>query len=403
MPRYNYTAKTGPAKTIRGNIDAESNQDAVNKLSRMGYYPVSVEIENLAALEKEDFLSFRRLSNKDITLFTRQLSTLIESGVNILSALNIVSGQTENKYLKAVLVDVISRIKDGMPLSETLSKYPNLFSGLYTSMIRSGETGGALEQTLRRMADYMEKEEEFKNSIRSALTYPFFIVGVGVLTVVVLLTFVIPRLVSMFEDMGQALPLPTKMLIDTSAFLRSYWWLVLSFLAVLVFVMQRAHATIHGKAVLDKLKLKLPVLGDIILKSEVSRLTRTLSVLLSSGVTIVQALEVSSSVVQNEVVRAQVVIFKDKISQGDSLANCLKASGVFPQFVANILSIGEETGTLEKSLLRVADDYERTVDRSLKDLSRLLEPIIIVAMGLIVGFIVLSMLLPIFQINLMAR
>lgn len=403
MPRYIYTAKPEPNKTAHGDLEAESEQDAINKLTRMGYFPISVEAESSSFLEKPQFLSFRKISNKDIVLFTRQLSSLIESGINILTGLNIIYNQTENKYFKVVLYDVVSKIKDGRPLSESLAQHPGIFSNLYTSMIRSGETGGTLEPTLKRMADFMEKEEEFRNSVRAALTYPIFVFCVGVLTVIVLLGFVIPRLVSMFEDMGQSLPLPTRILINLSASLRSYWWLIITCIGIIVFILRRVYATQQGRLFFDKLKLRLIIFGNIILKTEISRFMRTLSLLLSSGITIVYALDLSSSVVQNQVLSEQIQKFKERINQGANLSSCLKDSKLFPVLVTNILSIAEETGTLEKSLLRVADDYEREIDRSLKELSRLLEPIIILLVGLIVGFIVLSMLLPIFQINLMAR
>ncbi len=402
MPRYTYTAKSEPTKTVEGEIEAESHQDAINKLNKMGYFPISVQIEELA-LHKQGALSFRKITPKDIVIFTRQLSTLIESGVNILNGLYIVTKQAPNKYLRAVLNDVAARIKDGKSLSESLNMHPDFFSGLYTSMIHSGEAGGNIEYALKRLADFLEKDEEFKNSLRAALTYPAFILSVSVLTVIVLLGFVIPRLVSMFEDMGQILPLPTKILINVSAFLRGYWWLILAVIFVLIFLLRRIYRNPRGKIAIDRLKLKLPVTGEIVLKSEISRLTRTLSLLLSSGMPIVYSLDIAISVLKNELLKEDVEKFKDQIAGGSSFSKCLSASKLFPVFVTNIVTVGEETGTLDKSLLRIADEYERETDRTLKSLTRLLEPVIILVMGLIVGFIVLSMLLPIFQINLIVR
>lgn len=402
MARYIYTAKPAPDKTIQGNIEADSEQDAINKLTKLGYFPISVSTEDLSSSNPK-FLQFRKISQREVVLFTRQLASLIESGVNILSGLDIISNQISNKNFKAILRDITGKIKDGSPLSKTLSEYPNLFPNFYTSMILSGETGGTLEQTLKRLADFMEKEEEFKNSIRAALTYPLFVFSVGVLTIIVLLVFVIPRLVTMFEDMGQALPLPTKILIDTSAAIRNYWWLILALIAALIFSLRRSMRKEQGKLYLDNLKLKVPILGAIILKTEVSRLMRTLSILLSSGVSIVPSLDLSSSVIDNSVLKSQMQKFKEDIAGGVSFSHCLKESKIFPDFVTNIVAVGEETGTMEKSLLRIADDYEKDADQALKNLSRLLEPVIILAMGLVVGFIVLSMLLPIFQINLIVR
>lgn len=403
MPRYNYTVKSQPYKTLQGDIEADSEQDAINKLTRMGYFPISLDAQDLSLAQRQGVLSFRKISKRDITLFTSQLSSLIESGVNILNGLNIISGQTQNKYFKAILNDVISKIKDGRPLSESLAAYPKLFPSLYTSMMRSGEAGGTLDQTLKRLANFLEKDEEFKNSIKAALTYPLFVLIIGILTVIVLIGFVIPRLITMFSDLGQLLPLPTRILIWVSDFLRSYWWLIVAIFAIATFFLRRLYRSPEGRIFWDGLKLKVPVWGQIILKTEISRLSRTLSLLLSSGVTIVYSFDIATSVIENQILKLQLQEFKEKISAGASLSGCLRDSKTFPDFVTNIITVGEETGTLEKSLMRIADDYEKDVDRSLKSLSRLIEPVIILVMGLIVGFIVLSMLLPIFQIDLIAR
>lgn len=402
MPRYNYIAKSQPEKSLQGVIEAETEEEAINKLNRMGYFPVSLQEENVN-LGKENVLLLRRVPQKDIVLFTRQLSNLIESGVNILNGLNILLNQVRNRYFREILNNIIRRIKDGSSLSESLGQYPQVFSGLYTAMIHSGEMGGQIEQSLRRLADFLEKEEEFKSSLRAALTYPFFIFAVSILTVVILLGFVIPRLVTMFEDMGQILPLPTKILIDLSGALRSYWWFILALIFILLFFFRRLNKATQGRLLLDRIKLKIALFGQIILKTEIGRLMRTLSLLLSSGLPIIQSLDISASVLTNEVLKEKVEGFKEKINSGENLSNCLKGSDLFPEFVVNVVSVGEEAGTLERSLLRIADEYERDVDRTLKTSMRLLEPMIILAMGLIVGFIVLSMLLPIFQINLIVR
>jgi type II secretion system protein F len=402
MPRYSYIAKTEPDKTTQGFLEAESEQDAINKLTQMGYFPTAVRPEILFQEEKGWF-NFHKVKKKDVFLFTRQLSSLIESGVNILNSLNIITNQIPNKSLGVVLSDITARIKDGKPLSESLGFFPHLFSSLYCALVRVGESSGSLNLTLRRLADFLEEEEEFKNSLRASLTYPFFILVVSALTIVVLLVFVIPRLVSMFEDMGQVLPLPTLVLINTSAFLRNYWWLLLAFLAVLIFLLRRLYKTPKGRLSFDGFKLKLFLAGQIILKTEIARFCRTLSLLLSSGIPITPALEIAQAVVDNQVLKQEMVRFKERIASGESLSQAFREAGFFPDFVNNIVAIGEEAGSLDVSLMRIAQDYEREVDRALKSMMRLLEPLIILVMGLIVGFIVLSMLLPIFQINIVAR
>lgn len=402
MLRYAYTAKINPQKTIRGDIEAESEQEAINKLTKLGYFPISIEVEKLS-LDKKDILHFRRISSKDIALFTSQLSNLIESGVNIISALRIIANQNTNKYLKIIINDIIGKIEGGRPLSESLGFYPTLFSNLYTAMIHSGEIGGNLEEALKHLAAFLEKEYEFKNSVRAALTYPLFVFVIGALTVIILIAFVIPRLVSMFEGMGQILPLPTRVLISLSAFLQNYWWLIAALIFISVFLLRRTYLNAQGRLFWDRLKLKPAIGGEITLKTEISRFMRTLSLLLSSGMPIIYSLDISTSVVQNQVLVLTMQKFKDQISKGASFSSCLQDSKLFPSFVTNIVRVGEESGTLEKSLMRIADNYERDVDSALKTLTRLLEPVIILVIGLIVGFIVLAMLLPIFQINIIVR
>jgi type IV pilus assembly protein PilC len=402
MPRYIYTAKSQPNQNIQGDIEAESEQDAINKLTKMGYFPVSVQTQG-ASLNKQNIWYFRKIAKREIVIFTRQLSSLTESGVNIIKSLNILSNQSNNKSLKIILNGLISKIQDGQSLSESLSGYPNLFSGLYISMVHSGEVGGNIELTLKRLADFLEKEEEFRSSIRQALVYPFFILAVSALTVIILLGFVIPRLVSMFEDMGQILPLPTQMLINLSAFLRSYWLAILAIILISIFLLRRIYLSPQGKAWLDRLKLRLGIWGIIVLKTEIGRFARTLSLLLSSGIPTLHSLDISALVLENQILKLEVQKFKNQIAGGLSFSKCLQESKLFPAFVTDIARIGEETGTLEKSLMRIADSYEAETDRTLKALTRLLEPVIILVMGLIVGFIVLSMLLPIFQINLIVR
>jgi len=402
MPKYIYTAKTTPQNIIQGEIEAESEQEAANKLHQMGYFPISVENHELS-LDKLGVRRLWKIPRKELVLFSSQLATLVSSGVNILNSLRIISEQLPNKYLRAVIDDVSAKIKDGKSLSESLSAHPRIFSDLYTSMIHSGETSGSLDKILKRLAEYMEKEEEFRNSVRTALTYPLFIFIVGTGTVVILLTFVIPRLVTMFSDMGQILPLPTKILISISAFLSNYWWGILAVIIISVFLFRRMSSTPQGKISFDHFKLQLPILGNIVLKTEIARMMRILSLLLSSGIPIVSSLDVAISVMGNQILKEEVRKFKDQIAQGMGFAACLKDSPFFSAFITNIVTVGEETGTMETSLLRIADDYEKEIDTYLKTLTRMLEPVIILVMGVVVGFIVLSMLLPIFQMNLIVR
>lgn len=402
MSRYAYTAKVHPHQSVRGTIEAESKQDAIDKISRMGYFPVSVLPQEIF-LAQQDVFSLGGVPRREIVLFTRQLSSLMESGVNILDSLQIILRQTRHKYFKAVIEGLAGRIKDGQPLSESLKAYPRLFSGLYISLVRAGEAGGDIEKALVRLADFLEKEEGFRLSLRQALVYPVFILATSALTVAVLLGFVIPRLAGMFEDMGTALPLPTKILIELSGFLQAWWWLLLAAAAALIFTLRRLLRRPQARLVFDRLKLRLGILGTVILKAQISRFMRTMSLLLSGGIAVVEAADISASVFSNQALAAEAQKFKDQLNKGLSLSACFSSSKLFPPFAASIASIGEETGALERSLLRLADDYEKEVDGIIKTSTRLLEPAIILAMGLVVAFIVLAMLLPIFQINLIAR
>ena len=401
MPKFIYTAKSGPGETIQAEMEADSEQSAINNLLSLGYFPISVQQQNIYLSKQKAYI--KRVSRRDITLFTRQLSSLIESGVNILNSLQIVANQTTNKYLKSILYDVAAKIKDGKPLSESLTAHEQVFSSLYTSIIHSGEASGNLEKIVKGLADYYEKDEEFRSSLKASLIYPLFISIVGVLTVTVLMGFVIPKLVGMFDDLGQNLPMATKILINTSRFIQNFWWTIFALVFFTIFSLRRIIKTPYGKITFDKFQLQLPIIGEIVLKSEIARLTHTLSLLISSGLAVVSSLNVGISIVRNQVLKNDLEMFKEKITQGSSLSKCLNTSKLFPAFVTNIVAVGEEGGCLEKSLMRIADEYEKDVDRSLKTFSRLLEPIIILFMGLVVGFIVLSMLLPIFQINLIVK
>ena len=402
MPRFRYVAKSTPTKTVQGTIDAQTEQEAINKLTKSGYFPISIQSE-VSFLDKHSVLGRRKVSKKELVIFTRQLSNLIESGVNLLNGLNIIAQQASNKYLKSILADISTRIKEGNSFSESLRIYPVIFGDLYISMVYSGEVGGTLDQSLKKLAEFLEKEQAFRDSVRGALIYPAFIFSVSLLTVIGLLGFVIPRLVGTFEDMGQVLPVPTKILIWVSMFMRGYWWLIIAGLGAVVVVFRRIQGTVQGKLAIDAFLLKLPLFGQFTLKTELSRLLRTLSLLLSSGLPILKALEVCSTSLSNEIIKVEMIKLKEQVSSGLSLTAYLSTSLIFPRYVTDIVAIGEETGTLERAFLRVADEYEKDVDAAAKVITRMIEPIIILAMGLLVGFIVLAMLLPIFQINLLVR
>jgi len=399
MPEFIYSAKLNPKEIIHSSIEAESEAQAADKLLRMGYFPIEIKP---SVSKAKNFLGSKKISGKELVQFSRQLATLIDSGVNIVNGLNIIS-RNSKMHTKAIILDITARIKNGKLLSDSMSFHPELFPNLYVSMVHAGEVGGNLNIVLKRLADYLEDEEEFKGAIRSSLIYPIFIFLVGLATVIILLTFVIPKLVSMFEGMNQILPIPTKMLILSSEILRNYWWMMLAVVLFFGFIINRFVQSANGRNKIDALKLKPAVFGNLILKSEVARFARTMSLLLSSAIPIVQAIDISASVLSNKALAQEAFNLKAKVADGESFSSALKKARFFPDFMITIVSIGEETGGLDKALLKVAGDYENDLNKNLKIITRLLEPIIILFMGLVVGFIVLAMLLPIFQINLIVK
>lgn len=405
MPRYAYKAKKGPSEVEEGIIVADNKTSAIQKISDMGYFLLSIDESIASGRGQGRDASFfqRRVSLKDITNFTRQISDLLESGLTIVKALDVIHNQTENKQLKRVVSDIRDYCVDGHPLSEALGRHPRIFPNLFVSMVRSGETGGALDNILKRLSDFSDKQLDVETKVRSALAYPILMAVVGCLTVVVLLTFVIPKMVGMFGDLGQNLPLPTVILIAISGGMRRYWWLAASFAFVAYFFISRIYSTEEGKKSIDTFKMNLPIFGPLIRKIEIARFARTFSTLLSNGVPILESLRVVSYTVNNALIRSEIDKAAALVKDGSNLANAFSKSSIIPPLVVNMIAVGEESGRVDKSLAKVAEGYDRESDAAIKVMMSLLEPLLILLLGLVVGFIVISMLLPIFEINFLAR
>ncbi len=407
MPRFVYKAKRGPKELKEGIIEADTERAAVYKISQMGYFPIEVKEEVVSSSDKSGinipFFYFKKISWRELAVFTRQLADLLASGLPIFKALDVLSRQTTNARFRAIIDDIRSFVKEGGTFSNGLLRHKAVFSNIYVSMVRAGEASGTLEDILNRLADYAESEDQLRSKIRSVLAYPILMAIVGICTIIVLLTFVIPRLITIFEDIGQALPLPTIILINISNFLTHYGWILASAIIISAFVINRRGKTKEGKFFIDNFKLNIFGVGAIIRKTEVARFTRTLGTLLSNGVPMVQSLEVASSIVENEVLRRDIEKIAKDVIEGESFSKAVVKASQFPLFVINMIAVGDESGHLEKAILKAAESCERDIDRSAKTFTALLEPFIILIMGSIVGFIVISMLLPIFQINLMAR
>jgi type II secretory pathway component PulF len=327
------------------------------------------------------------------------MADLISSGIPLVKALRIVSAQTPNAALRRIVEAVSSDVSGGDTLAEAMQRHPRVFSPLTVAMVRAGETGGMLEGVLQRLADFAEAEEEIRGKVKSALAYPTVMVLAGSAAVVVMITVVIPKIVSIFKELGQALPLPTRILIATTGFLSHWWWALLGAAALGGYSLWQFSRTDDGGRLLHRVLLRLPALGDVLLKREVARFARTLGELLRNGVPILTAFSIAQKVLTNRVIAEEVAKAPESITQGSGVAPALSESRTFPPVVLNMVAIGEETGRLPEALLRVATSYEMQVDRSLKTLTSLLEPLIILVMGLVVGGIVISMLLPIFALD----
>lgn len=408
MPTYKYKAKKGPQEIIEGKIEALSEKSAVEKLSHAGYLPVRIELDaqpqeapKAAALRPQNAppLSRRRIKSREITVLSRELASLLKAGVPILKALDIISGQSENHRLKDVLNAIRNAIKEGVAFSSALLKYPGIFNPVYIALVRSGEDSGALPEALLRIAQYRSRQDEALSRLRMAMAYPIFMAAVGAATVVFMLAYVMPKLSGLFVNMGQNLPLPTRIVIAISSHLRSSgFWLALA-LFVIILTAQRQLKTAGGKLFLSAFKLRLPVFGRFILKAELARFSRTLELLIKNGITILKALDIAIPVLDNELIKNQLRQSVRDLEQGGSLGRSLKSSGQIPPFMANLVMVGEESGKLVDSLQEIADSYERDVDEQMRMMASLLEPLMILLIGSVVGYIVVAMLLPIFEIS----
>jgi len=406
MQNYRYKAKDSRKEMITGILEAETEQAALAKLSQMGYFPLSIEREEASSEGQTDPLSlgfFTRIRRRDITFFTRQLADLLESGLPLMRAIDVLWEQTENRRLQEVLASLASQVREGKSFSEALALYPKIFSNLYVNLVKSGEVGGMLSEVLARLADFGENEEELRTKVRAALAYPILILFVGMATVAVLLIFVVPKLVSLFQDVGQILPLPTRILIEISQGLVHYWWVVLSMVVLSVFLLRRGRLSQRVRLAIDGVKLRLPVWGPLIKKVEIANFARSLATLLSHGVPILQAMQVVVRATENELLRGEFERIGEQLKGGTTLSQEIRRGRMFPALVTNMVAVGEEGGNLDRSLFKIADTYEREADRAMKLMTTLVEPVMILVMGSIVGFIVIAMLMPIFEIDLLAR
>ena len=406
VPVYEYRALNATGRTVKGIIDADSSKSARLKLRRNGIFPIELHEETAARSEKRelDLLRFlRRIKLQETAVMVRQGSTLLSAGLPLIESLTAVIDQVPNPALKKIMTQVRERVNEGSTLADAFAQHPRVFSPLFVNMTRAGERSGALEIVLERLADFSEKQVAFRHKISAAMVYPILMTFIGFGVLGFLLGYVIPTVTQIFQDLKQTLPLPTLLLIAVSDALRRFWWAGVVALVLMLFAIDRYGRTDAGRLVLDRLKLKAPIFGALALKVAIARFTRTLAILLKSGVPVLTSLDIVKNVVNNRVLQHIIEEARDNIREGQDIAPPLRRSQLFPPLATHMIAVGEKSGKLEDMLLRVSDAFETEVETTVQGLTALIEPLMILLMGAVVGFIALSILLPIFQINQIVR
>jgi len=394
MPVFSYSARPATGGDMQsGELDLPTKNDVLAHLHRQKLIPVSVR-------EKPKELSFSfgsGVSTRDVVIFTRQFATMINSGLPLVQSLDILAEQTENAALRKTIAGVLYDVESGHTLADAMGKHDDVFTELYVNMVAAGEAGGILDTILLRLATFLEKNDALVRKIKGAMIYPGVIFSVAGGAVVILLLFVIPTFQQMFASAGIPLPLPTQIVITMSEFLQNYWWACGAGVIAFIVGIRQYYQTSTGQLVLDRLLLGLPILGDLQRKSAVARFTRTLGTLVSSGVSILEGLEITAKTAGNRVIHDAVMGSRASIAGGETIAGPLKESGVFPPMVVQMINVGEQTGGLDEMLTKIADFYDEEVDAAVEALLSAMEPIMIVVLGVVVGGMIVAMYLPIFD------
>ncbi len=397
MATFAYVGRTKSGAVKKGELSAKSKDEAVDQLRRQSVVVTSLEEKSGKGGFK--FSLGSGLTDKDLVVFTRQFGTMITAGLPLVQCLEILSTQSENKVLRETIGEVKTQVEGGSTFSDALRRYPKVFDELYVNLVHAGEVGGLLDTILTRLAKYIEKAMKLKGQIKSAMVYPSAILGVAGIVITVLMLWVIPVFEKMFKEMSggrMGLPGPTQLVIDFSNAFQSYWYIALGIVFGSVIALKKYYATPKGRMAIDKLLLKTPIFGDLIRKASVAKFTRTLGTLLSSGVPLLDGLTICAKTAGNKVIEEALVNARVSISGGKTIADPLASSGVFPKMVTHMIAVGESTGALDAMLGKIADFYEDEVDQAVASLTSLLEPIMMVFLGVVIGFIVIAMYLPIF-------
>jgi type IV pilus assembly protein PilC len=392
MATYTYTARAINGDLRSATIEATSRDEVIKQLKQQRLNVIKIDEGQPVKKKRGGSIKMR-----DIVIFTRQFSTMINSGLPLVQALDILATQSENPALKDTTRQVVFDVESGNTVADALRKHPKAFTELYVNMVAAGEAGGILDTILMRLAVFMEKNDALVRKVKGAMIYPAVIMSVAAIAITVLLLFVIPTFQSMFASANIALPLPTRIVIGMSSLLKSYWWVLVIAIVAAVFAIRNYYATSNGKLAIDRLLLKTPVLGDVLRKSAVSRFTRTLGTLISSGVSILDGLEITAKTAGNRVIQDAIMESRASIAGGETIAAPLKKSQVFPPMVISMIAVGEQTGGLDEMLSKIADFYDEEVDAAVSGLLSLMEPVMIVFLGVVVGGMVISMYLPIFD------
>lgn len=409
MPQFQYQATSPQGKIIEGVMEAGEERTVVARLHDQGYLPLQITQPGQTRTKaRASSLSFptlpalpgrRAVRQRDVLLMTRELSTLLSAGLPLDRALSVLAGLTTKTELRQAVEQILQKVKQGKSLAEALADYPKIFPTLYVNMIKAGEMGGFLDTALERLAEYLERAQEVQDEIKSALAYPSILVLVGGAAIILMFTFVLPKFAVMFEDMGDALPTSTRFLLAVSDLIRGYWWVMMLAAAGAGAGLRQYLATPQGRFAWDRWSLGVILIGQLLQKREVGRFARTLGTLLKSGVPLLQALELVEEVVGNRMISSTLKGVRVGVREGRGIAAPLGQSGVFPSLALQMVSVGEETGRLDEMLIQVAEYYERDTNTQLQRLTSLVEPLLILSMGLIVGFVVIAMMLGVFSIN----
>ena len=396
---FAYKVRDREGRIVEGSLEADSSELVVNKLRSMGYVPVAIERADASALKKDVKLPFGgKVKQKDVAVLSRQFATMINSGLSLIRALHILEEQTESEKLRETTKAVRTDVERGASLAQALARHPKVFSRLYVAMVKAGETGGVLDRVLLSLASTIEKQVELKRKIKSAMTYPVAVFAIVIIIVTAMLLFVVPMFEELYSELGGQLPLPTRLLLAVSGFVGRFAPFIIVAEVLAAWGLRRWVATDKGRAAWDALKLRIPVFGKLIHKTAITRFCRTLSVLLRSGVPVLESLEITSETVGNTVLARAVKDTQEAVKSGESIATPLASHPVFPPMVVQMLAVGEETGAVDDMLERVADFYDQEIEATVDALTSLLEPLLIVVMGSTVGGMVVALYMPMFNI-----